>query len=105
MASAKAMDRIDCTRILVDAPGLRPTAVEAAMPIKPTPMAAPAAASPTWMLPLRRLPPGRLPPSSGVVISANIDIYPSPFRFLAVLSHLTGPYRQNSHFGFRLRRR
>src|SRR4051794_25579096 len=46
------MARIDCTRILVAAPGLRPTAVAAAPPIRPTPMAEPSAARPTWMLPI-----------------------------------------------------
>src|SRR6185295_9985398 len=51
MASAKAMARIDWTRIFVEAPGLRPTASEAFMPMKPTPRAAPRAARPTWMLP------------------------------------------------------
>src|SRR5215471_7090617 len=67
MASAKAMARIDWTRIFVEAPGLRPTASEAFMPMKPTPTAAPSAASPTCMFP---------------VISANIginDIYVFPF--------------------------
>src|SRR5438876_12386863 len=52
MASANAMARIDCTRILVEAPGLRPTASEAFMPINPTPRAAPSAARPTCRLPL-----------------------------------------------------
>src|SRR6266536_3872370 len=50
--SAKAMARMDCTRIFVEAPGLRPTASEALAPINPTPMAAPSAASPTWTLPV-----------------------------------------------------
>src|SRR6476469_9578205 len=52
MASAKAMARIDWTSTFVAAPGLRPTAVEAPMPIRPTPTAAPRAAKPTCMLPL-----------------------------------------------------
>src|ERR1700742_1140400 len=52
MASAKAMARIDWTRILVDASGLRPTASEARMPMMPTAMAAPNAASPTCKFPL-----------------------------------------------------
>src|SRR5258707_458620 len=46
------MARMDCTNILVDAPGLRPTASEAFIPINPTPMAAPNAAMPTWRFPL-----------------------------------------------------
>src|ERR1035437_3753127 len=52
MASAKAIARIACTRILVEAPGLRPTASEAFMPMNPTPMAAPSAAKPTCRLPV-----------------------------------------------------
>src|SRR5580765_5470403 len=67
MASANAMARMDWTRIFVAAPGLRPTASEAFIPIKPTPTAAPSAAKPTCRLP---------------VISANIginDIYLLPF--------------------------
>ena len=56
MASAKAMDRIDWTRIFVDATGLRPTASEAFAPIKPTPMAAPSAARPTCILPVIDFP-------------------------------------------------
>src|SRR5512135_1122788 len=46
------MARIDWTRIFVDAPGLRPTASEAFMPMRPTAMAAPNAARPTWRLPI-----------------------------------------------------
>ena len=46
------MARIDCTMIFVEAPGLRPTAVDAPMPIKPTPIAAPSAARPTCKLPV-----------------------------------------------------
>src|SRR5215475_3517132 len=46
------MARIDWTRIFVEAPGLRPTAPEAVMPIKPTARAAPSAAKPTCMLPI-----------------------------------------------------
>src|SRR6266436_2470040 len=71
MASAKAMARIDWTRIFVEAPGLRPTASEAFMPMKPTPTAAPSAANPTCRFP---------------VISANIgisDIYLPFFAFSA----------------------
>ena len=41
------MARIDCTMIFVDAPGLRPTAIDAPWPINPTPIAAPRAARPT----------------------------------------------------------
>src|SRR4051812_43883750 len=51
MPSAKAVLRIDWTRIGVAAPGLRPTASEARPPMRPTPRAAPRAARPTWMLP------------------------------------------------------
>ena len=47
MPSAKAVLRIACTRIGVAAPGFRPTASDAFMPMKPTPMAAPRAARPT----------------------------------------------------------
>src|SRR5215472_8384612 len=52
MASANAMARMDWTRIFVAAPGLRPTASEAFMPMNPTPSAAPSAAKPTWRFPL-----------------------------------------------------
>src|SRR5215470_12946994 len=55
MASANAMAKMDCTKILVDAPGLRPTASEAIMPIRPTLIAAPKAASPTCKFPLIRV--------------------------------------------------
>src|SRR5690349_720455 len=71
MASAKAMARMDWTRIFVEAPGLRPTASEAFIPMKPTPTAAPSAANPTCRFP---------------VISANIgisDIYLPFFAFSA----------------------
>src|SRR5512136_1043781 len=46
------MARIDWTKIFVAAPGLRPTASEAFMPMKPTPRAAPSAARPTCRLPV-----------------------------------------------------
>src|SRR4029450_2906576 len=46
------MARIDCTMILVDAPGLRPTATDAPCPVNPTPIAAPRAARPTCKLPV-----------------------------------------------------
>src|SRR5215831_5936812 len=46
------MARMDWTRIFVEAPGLRPTASEAFMPIKPTPRAAPSAAKPTCRFPV-----------------------------------------------------
>ena len=49
--SAKAAKIMDITMILVEAPGLRPVASAAFAPTKPTPMADPSAASPTWMLP------------------------------------------------------
>src|SRR5712675_2361983 len=52
MPSAKAVLRIAWTRIGVAAPGFRPTADEAPIPMRPTPTAAPRAARPTWMLPL-----------------------------------------------------
>src|SRR5882762_8686767 len=73
--SAKAMARMDCTRIFVAAPGLRPTASDALAPIRPTPMAAPSAANPTWIFP--------------VIPSANIginDIY--MFTFLCFSQRL-----------------
>src|SRR3974390_1637079 len=71
MASAKAIARIDWTRIFVPAPGLRPTASDAFIPMNPTPRAAPSAAKPTCMFPLS---------------SANIginDIYVVSFLALA----------------------
>src|SRR4249920_3753460 len=52
MASAKAMARIDWTRIGVAAPGLRPTASDAFMPMMPTAMAAPNAANAMCRLPV-----------------------------------------------------
>src|ERR1017187_252106 len=69
MASAKAIARIACTRTLVEEPGLRPTASEAFMPMKPTPMAAPSAARPTCRLP--------------VTPSANIGINISSYLSIA----------------------
>src|SRR5215469_6803289 len=45
------MARMDWTRTFVEASGLRPTASEAFIPIKPTPMAAPSAARPTVKFP------------------------------------------------------
>src|SRR5690242_19159406 len=69
MASAKAMARMDWTNIFVEAPGLRPTASEAFIPMKPTPMAAPSAAKPTCVFP---------------VISANIGV--SVISFLSFFS-------------------
>src|SRR5690242_2320847 len=77
MASAKAIERMDWTRIFVAAPGLRPTAVEAAVPIKPTPTAAPAAARPTWIF-----PPTIVPVTSATANNGTIDIYPSFLYFL-----------------------
>src|SRR6187200_1472960 len=52
MASANAMARIDWTSTFVDAPGLRPTASDAFIPIIPTAMAAPKAANATCKLPV-----------------------------------------------------
>src|SRR5271166_214 len=46
------MPRMPCTRIFVDAPGLRPTASAALKPTRPTPMAAPRQPRPPWMLPV-----------------------------------------------------
>src|SRR5580658_4303464 len=51
MASAKAVIRIDWTRIWVDAPGLQPTASEGFLPMNPTPSPEPRAARPTVGLP------------------------------------------------------
>src|SRR5215471_14962896 len=82
MASAKAIDRIDCTRIFVAAPGLRPTALDAAIPIRPTLRAAPTAARPTWMLPPRRLPPASFPDNT-----ANSDIFTQPFLTVLLVLH------------------
>src|SRR5512144_1257739 len=64
------MARMDWTRIFVAAPGLRPTASEAFMPMKPTPRAAPRAARPTCMLPVN---------SASIGIS---DIFLIPFFLL-----------------------
>src|ERR1035441_3617839 len=72
MASAKAIARIACTRIFVAAPGLRPTASEAFIPMNPTPMAAPSAAKPTCRLP--------------VTPSANIGI--NIFSYLSIAQRL-----------------
>src|ERR1051325_8805558 len=52
MASANAMERIDCTMTCVADPGFRPTASAALAPIHPTARAAPSAAIPTCRLPL-----------------------------------------------------
>src|SRR3954453_16360997 len=69
------MERIDCTSTFVDAPGLRPTALEADMPIIPTLMAAPKAAKPTWMFPPTRLPIVSAPVP---VSNARVDISAFP---------------------------
>src|SRR5437899_12853038 len=87
MASAKAIDRMDWTKIFVAAPGLRPTAVEAAVPIKPTPTAAPAAARPTWMFPPNMLPLLK----SATANNGTIDIYPSFLWLLVGFEDQHGP--------------
>src|SRR5215469_16023316 len=69
MASAKAIDKIDWTRTLVEEPGLRPTATEAPMPINPMPISTPAAARPTVIFPPKRLSPA--PPTNN---DGNHDI-------------------------------
>src|SRR6266403_1925001 len=86
MASAKAIDKMDWTRIFVAAPGLRPTAVEAAVPIKPTPTAAPAAARPTWIFPANMFPL-----TSATANNGTIDIYPSFLWFLVGFEDEHGP--------------
>src|SRR5271156_4566199 len=68
MASAKAVIRIDWTRICVAAPGLRPTASDDFIPMNPTPRPEPMAARPTVRLPVST-------PNIGVIIL---------FRFLFV---------------------
>src|ERR1039457_2468163 len=68
MASAKAIARIACTRILVEAPGLRPTASEAFMPMNPTPRAAPSAARPTVRFPV--IPSANM----GITISIYLSV-------------------------------
>src|SRR3954471_1697524 len=75
------MERIDCTSTFVAAPGLRPTALEADMPIIPTLMAAPRAARPTWMFPPSRFPivSAPAPVSNAIVdISASFLFFLSP---------------------------
>src|SRR5579864_6155924 len=67
------MARMDWTRIFVAAPGLRPTASEAFMPMRPTPKAAPSAAKPTCMFPVN---------------SANIGINDIYISFLSVARRL-----------------
>src|SRR5204863_6845035 len=85
------MERIDCTSTFVDAPGLRPTAAEADMPISPTPMAAPMAAKPTWMF-----PPSRFPIVSAPVPVSNAIVDISAFPSLLFL--LPGGRPANSQF-------
>src|SRR3954467_6505396 len=46
------MPMMPWTRILVEAPGLRPTASAALKPTRPTPMAAPRQPRPPWRLPV-----------------------------------------------------
>src|ERR1700692_2732954 len=67
------MARIDWTRIFVAAPGFRPTASEAFMPMKPTPRAAPSAAKPTCTFPFN---------------SANMGINDIYISFLSVARQL-----------------
>src|ERR1043166_78207 len=71
MPSAKAVLRMACTRIFVAAPGLRPTASEAFMPMKPTPRAAPSAANPTCTFPLSCA-------NTGINICAVLSFFVSP---------------------------
>src|SRR3954447_12541557 len=87
------MERIDCTSTFVDAPGFRPTALEADMPIIPTLMAAPRAAKPTWMFPPSRFPIDSVPvPVSNAIIdiSAFLLFLPPAGRYPGQLTLQTG---------------
>src|SRR5947207_297963 len=77
------MARMDWTRIFVAAPGLRPTASDAFIPIKPTPSAAPRAASPTCMLP------------ANSAIMGMTDIYLPFFGFCPAAAIEHGPAGRN----------
>src|SRR5436190_9002738 len=68
MASASAIPSTASTMTLPNAPGLRPTASEAFIPTRPTPIADPRPHKPT-----DRLPPTRLPAASAS-IGVNILI-------------------------------
>src|SRR5262245_61685398 len=52
MASANAIPSTASVMTFPNAPGLRPTASEAFIPTRPTPMAEPRPHKPTWILPL-----------------------------------------------------
>src|SRR4029453_838045 len=94
------MARIDWTRICVEAPGLRPTASEAAMPIKPTATAAPIAAKPTCMLPIISLVlPFPAPPRLNMFIRRkSLSLFAHGFFFL-MWTHQQSEHRaqKNEH--------
>src|SRR5215510_12760256 len=102
------MARIDWTRILVAAPGLRPTASEAFMPINPTPSAAPSAANPTCRFPLISATIGindiydflslaqRLPRLNTVKpLKSILSMLPGPMSL--VLANQHGKHRRQQH--------
>src|SRR5262249_53349697 len=73
MASASAIPSTASTMTLPNAPGLRPTASEAFMPTRPTPIADPRPHKPTDTLPATRFPP------ASASIGVNILIFLSSF--------------------------
>src|SRR5215813_398401 len=98
------MARIDWTRIFVEAPGLRPTASDAVMPIKPTARAAPSADKPMCMLPVMSLP---LPFSAATAVeyvrAAKKFLLAGGRRsFFLVLAHQQGEDRAQEHEDQRL---
>src|ERR1700704_1244813 len=70
---------MDCTKIFVEATGFRPTASEAFIPIKPTAIAAPKAARPTWKLPFI-CSSCSFPPAPAIEHGQAVDINPLTVR-------------------------
>src|SRR5215813_1844592 len=98
------MARIDWTRIFVEAPGLRPTASEAVMPIKPTARAAPSAAKPTCMLPIISfiLPFPAATAVEYVRAAKKFLLVGARRSFFLVLAHQQGEDRAQQHEDQRL---
>src|SRR3954454_19209885 len=87
--------------ILVEAPGFRPTAVDAPLPIKPTPIAAPRAARPTVILPVISVVLSSVPRSC-LVTRRSVRHCRYRRRVLLVLTNEEGEHRGQQHEDQRL---
>src|SRR5215831_1601474 len=85
MASASAIPSTASTMTLPNAPGLRPTASEAFMPTRPTPIADPRPHNPTDRLPPTRLFAASAPASAS--IGVNILFLSSFFSATPAVDH------------------